>query len=90
LSHRYGQRVLPSEIGVEVFESIKNECSNLDLSFECEIENKKISIHNLLEHCYVLDENEVPKKYKFLEATAIFQGFEHKVIFPEFNWNFFF
>lgn len=79
MSHRYGQRVLPSEIDLKTYIHLKSECSNLDLSFDCEIDNKKIELKNLIEDCYALDENEIPNKYKFLEASTIFHGFKHKV-----------
>lgn len=81
LSHRYGQRMLPNEIELHKFQILKEEClKSCDLSFSLNLPNEtSIEIENLLEHCYNLDENEIPKKYKLLNAYSIIPGFQLKV-----------
>ena len=82
ISHRYGQRMLPNEIELDKFQILKEEClKSCDLSFSLHLPSQNpIEIENLLEHCYNLDENEIPKKYKLLNADSIIPGFQLKVL----------
>ena len=73
---------MPNEIEMSMFEMLLAECANSDLSFEANLsENEKFEVKNMLEHCYILDENEIPHKYQLLEANAIVPGYKIKVNF---------
>lgn len=53
----------------------------MDTSFIASLNDAEtFKIDNLLEHCYILDENEIPHKYQFLEANSILPGYITKVV----------
>ena len=49
------------------------------LSFEFEDKTRKFSMKNLFINCYVLDENELPNRYKLKELSQIIPNFNEKV-----------
>lgn len=79
LGHRYGQRVLPSQINNDNFKILKDECQNLDITFTAENEDKSIFVENLLEFFYVRDENDLPTNYKLLDSKSLLNRLETKV-----------
>ncbi len=94
LSHRYGTRCLPTRIIAKEYEILRTELLSLkesneiDLSFKytnkqngTETENRTMTIDNLFEECYELDENEIPARYKLKFLENLFQNFNEKVIY---------
>ena len=84
LSHKYGQRFLHSIIEENEFNAIKNEINknnNIDISLNYKSGSVKLQVNDLLEYCYKLDENEIPKCYKLLNINQIIQGYSLQV-FP--------
>ena len=74
LSQRYGSREVPNFIEETEFEILKDEIkrsSNIDFSFKYDSNEIKVDIKNLVEDCFRLDENEIPKKYKLLHIDEI-------------------
>ena len=79
MSHRYGMREVPNLINEQEFESLKESLQNknFDCSFELKTTNINVDIKNLIEECYRLDENEVPRKYKLLNIDEILHGYSN-------------
>jgi hypothetical protein len=81
LSNRYGTRVIPNKIDEHEFEILTEELKNtpdLDLSFKSEeAETEKIYFKNIIEECYNLDENEIPRMYKLLHIDEIIFGYSN-------------
>ncbi len=74
LSQRYGSREIPNNIAETEFEILKEEINrskNTDFSFKYDSNDIRINIKNLVEDCFRLDENEIPKKYKLLHIDEI-------------------
>ena len=77
MSHRYGNKFLLPEVKQADFIAIRNEINNLNLDNTY----KGISeISNLLEHCYKLDENQIPGVYRLLSIEEIINGYDPNVI----------
>ena len=93
LSHRYGTREIPNRIDEHEFEILREELKNipdLDLSFKYdESETMKIDFQNIISHCYKLDENEIPRKYKLLHIDEILVGYSDVYALKIFMINFF-
>lgn len=88
LSHRYGARVLPTRIISKEFEIFKNEITdntelndneNVSITF-LDKNGEMFRITNLLEHCYQLDKNEIPPRYKLKHIDEILSDFDENVI----------
>jgi len=83
LSHRHGNRVLPTRVLAEEFNILKKEINeNIeiykeDLAFKNE--EKNLDYANLLEISYMLDENEVPHRYRLLPISKIIPGYNSEV-----------
>jgi hypothetical protein len=53
---------------------------NMDISFDYKIDEKKtIIIEDILNHCYQIDENQVPKTYKLMRLDKIFDNYDAMV-----------
>lgn len=69
----------------EIFQDeISKNINKLDIGFntnEKDSQKIKLSIENLFEFCYVLDENEVPARYKLKELEHVFTSYNPKVNF---------
>jgi hypothetical protein len=73
---------LPNSISIDEFELIYNEIINLDLdiTFDYDIsDSEKTHIANIVHRCYIIDENEVPKKYKLMRLDTIFDNYDSMV-----------
>ncbi len=77
MSHRYGSRLLPSQISQTTFNILKEECGNIE--FDYEINQNTVHIDNVLEKMYILDENDVPPVYKLVETNMLIPQFQIKV-----------
>lgn len=74
LSHRYGSRCLPTRIKANEYEILRKE-----LSENLNVYEKKfyfedpdiIQIDNMLEFCYVLDDNETPARYRLINRKKL-------------------
>ncbi len=79
LSHRYGNRHLPKSISIEEFELISSEMHTLGLDLTYTYETKtgqSVQINDIANHCYKIDENEVPRRYKLLRLDRIFESYD--------------
>ena len=84
LSHRYGNRTLPTRIIKEELDMLKaelNKRADVDKSFKYEFvprleENVKIMVTfaNLMEDCYELDDNEIPARYRLKYLDRLFES----------------
>ena len=73
-------RIIASEYEIFLNEIEKNQLFTEEkLSFECEDKTRKFSLKNLFIDCYVLDENELPNRYKLKELSQIIPNFNEKV-----------
>ena len=87
LSHRYGTRSLPTRIIAKEYEIIRSEIDASKLANEIEFsftyehpsDKKSISLVNLFVDCYVLDENEIPARYKLKEINNLIPRYNDKV-----------
>jgi hypothetical protein len=78
LSHRYGSRVLPTRILADEYQVLKTETltnPHFDLTFEI----NDLKINDILDHCYRLDENEIPFRYRLLNLNSIISNYNEKV-----------
>jgi hypothetical protein len=89
LSHRYGNRCLPTRIIADEFEILRSELNdhqrtNLDFKYECTFTTddveKSIKIHDLLDECYELDQNEIPARYKLKYISSVLPEYSEKVV----------
>jgi hypothetical protein len=51
-----------------------------ELSFKFQDNIRSISVESLFESCYILDQNEVPHRYKLKELSQIIPKFNEKVL----------
>ena len=73
-------RIIASEFEIFLNEIEKNQLFTEEkLSFEFEDKTRKFSMKNLFINCYVLDENELPNRYKLKELSQIIPNFNEKV-----------
>lgn len=81
LSHRYGNRDLPLKIEENEFDLLKNEIKleNINLNFKFEFETININIENIIDSFYLLDQNEIPQKYRLQDINVIIQGYDRGV-----------
>jgi hypothetical protein len=80
LSHRYGSRVLPTRIIADEYQILKIEMlanPNFDLNFEID----GLKTDDILDHCYKLDENEIPFRYRLLNISLLIPNYNEKVVF---------
>lgn len=77
LSHRYGNKFLLPEVKQTDFTAIRNEINNLrlDNSYKGLTETR-----SLLDHCYKLDENQIPSVYRLLSIKEIIFEYDPNVI----------
>ena len=73
--------MLPERILKKDFDLIKAELdknNKIELVYELKHSdyNKDIHIQNLLDHCYKLDENEIPESYKLQQREHIIPGYK--------------
>ena len=78
LSHKYGQRFLPTKLSVNEFLIFKNEVKNFKES-EDERTQSELSLANLLDKAYRLDENEIPSCYKLMQIESILPEYSFQV-----------
>ena len=79
LSHRYGQRTLPTEIANQEFKILVAESVNVDVSFQTQLtESRTIRLENLLEAFYKMDENDLSRPFKLASADQIIDDFDFK------------
>jgi hypothetical protein len=66
-------------------ENDEKEEDKIDKSNENEEAKKEVSVdmdvQNLLEHCYELDENEIPARFKLKHLDKVFENYNPKVCF---------
>ena len=72
---------MPNLINEQEFKMLNLQLKNqaIDCSFEYHDPSKrdiKVFIKNLVENCYRLDENEVPKKYRMLNIDEILPDYK--------------
>ena len=82
LSHKYGARCLPTRIIADEFEIMRKEMKNhaeLDFRFEATHLGSAIRMENLIEDCYVLDENEIPARYRLKYISSIISTYDSSV-----------
>ena len=82
MSHRYGSRGLPTRILADEFNLLKDEIKsnpNLNLNFEIKTSIFKMKTPDILEHCYQIDENEIPFHYKLKNINKIMIDYNQKV-----------
>lgn len=73
-------RIIASEFEIFLNEIEKNQLFTEEkLSFEFEDKTRKFSMKNLFINCYVLEENELPNRYKLEELSQIIPNFNEKV-----------
>ena len=82
LSHRYGNKALPTRILKEEYDKLKavmDERSDIDKSFKYEFIPKLdeaaksiVKFENLIEDCYELDDNEIPARYRLKYLDRLF------------------
>jgi hypothetical protein len=82
LSHRYGNRGLPTDIICDEFKLLKDEMlSNPDiyLSFKYDSNVFSIDTDDIVDYCYQIDENEIPFHYKLKNINKIIKNYVQKV-----------
>lgn len=89
MSHRYGSRGLPTRIIAQEFDLLRNELKSTresDLAFELkdETEQRVFKVDDILSYCYLLDENEIPARYRLQHLEKILENYNDKVIFLSF------
>lgn len=72
---------MPERILSTEFETLKSELkSDMDLKFKYDEDpDAKIEVDNLFEHCYELDENEQPCRYRLIRLEKCFPDYSPKV-----------
>ena len=82
LSHKYGQRFLKEKILESEFLALKSEISknkNIDIGLNYKSGPIRLKTDDLMEYCYRLDENEIPRCYKLLNINNLIQGYSLQV-----------
>ena len=86
---------MPTRIIAKEYEILRKELLSLkepnefDLSFKYTnkqngTEGRTVTIDNLFEECYELDENEIPARYKLKFLENLIQNYNEKVVFKFF------
>lgn len=74
---------LPAKIPQIEFELLKHEINleSIDLQFKYDYsKGRLIQFENILNHCYELDANEIPAKYKLKNLDSLFPNVNIKVL----------
>jgi hypothetical protein len=82
LSHRYGSRDLPTRILADEFKILKDEMKTnptFDISYKYESSVCMIEKDDIIDHCYQLDENEIPFRYRLKNINKIIPDYLQKV-----------
>jgi hypothetical protein len=84
LSHRYGARSLPERIIAKEFDILVSEAKSggIDLAFDYDNEDDDLdlNIENLLDYCYMLNDNETPPRRVLIPLEDVFKTYDPKAI----------
>ena len=82
MSHRYGNRGLPTHIICDEFKLLKDEMKtnpNLNLNFKYDSNVFVIDTEDIVEFCYQIDENEIPFHFRLKNINKIIHNYVQKV-----------